>query len=940
MTGKILFRRLLKTLGYTIAGVVLLLLSALVLFQLSSQETRRDLLIGAVETATGGTLQVGTPFRLELGRELLLEVAGLQLQSPEGKPWFDAQQARLHFPLLPLLLHRRLELTLQLEKSHLYLGKEETGGEGTSLPFTPVPVEIRLSKLEVLQFADDKDGKARPVASLDHALLREEQGAILLDLKGNYSGFPLQMKTVSSTEKPNPAGNRNIRLSGTLGRLQLSGEGWQAPWSGDAIPHFEVHLRMKAPGLRIFNGRLFAGLPDMGPLEAGLQLKWDGTLSAHALSLRLRDKAVELDAKGRIADLLTGKGMEIRLQASSARPVELLKRWGIEIPPVLKRLEASALLHGNYARPALGKIRIDGRGEHLTLQASGKLADLLTGQGLELPLQLHSSDAAALLEALGASAPAGLHRLELSGRLLGPWRQTSLRALELQLTGEELAFRSTGELDNLFDPAHLKLQLEGDGTAEGQPLKVAMKLDRKASPPITFHIAGPGMELNGKGSFQVNQEQWRAELEIDGSARDLARIGKLLEVELNPVEPVRARTRLVLEPGRLLLQKLEFSAGRNDLGGDLAFTRPRSGKLQVQGNLESEVLDLSELIPKEKRMEIKFVDKGEEVPLSELQKAAQKQLFTDEPIELGWLETMDTRIRFRFGELRNHRVLLKRLEGSLALQERQLDLHIDKGIGGGKPVKGEFHLDGTAAPVKWSLRSELSDADLATLLPGFQLPPKSGTLSLKLDLHSRGNTPAAILAGLEGNKTLLLRDTPFAFTQPNELGRSLLSRLDPAGAKQGRDRIECAALYVEFADGMARTPRKIAVQFPEVTWLGDGVLDLKTEQISLKMTPYPRTGLGLSLGGIADIVAVSGTLSRPYIIVNPSGALLTSLSLTAAAATGGTSLLIQGLLDRNLVSGDVCGPIFSGEEPGKKPATAKPRNKTKKTSNLDILDQE
>ena len=71
MTGKILFLRLLKTLGYTIAGVVLLLLSALALFQLSSQETRRDLLIGAVETATGGTLRVGTPFRLELGRELL-----------------------------------------------------------------------------------------------------------------------------------------------------------------------------------------------------------------------------------------------------------------------------------------------------------------------------------------------------------------------------------------------------------------------------------------------------------------------------------------------------------------------------------------------------------------------------------------------------------------------------------------------------------------------------------------------------------------------------------------------------------------------------------------------------------------------------------------------------------------------------------------------------
>ncbi len=657
-----LFHRLLKTLGYTIAGVVLLVLSALALFQLASQETRRDLLIGAVGAATGGTLQVGAPFRLELARELLLEVAGLQLQSPDGKPWFDAQKVRLRFPLLPLLLHRRLELTLHLEKSRLYLGKEEAGEQGISLPFTPVPVEISLSKLEVLQFADDEDGKARPLASLDHALLREKQGEMLLDLKGNYSGLPLQMKTVFSTEEPHP--------------------------------------------------------------------------------------------------------------------------------------------------------------------------------------------------------------------------------------------------------------------------------------PVTIYIAGPGMELNGKGRFQVNQARWRVEMEIDGSARDLARIGKLLEVELNPVEPVRTRARLVLEPEHLLLQQFQFSAGGNDLGGNLAFSRPKNGKLRVEGSLESRALDLSRLVPRKRAMEVRLVDKGEEVPLRELKKAVQEQLFTETPIRLGWLGTVDARIRFRLGELRSHGILLKRLEGNLRLSQRNLDLAVEKGFGGGRPVEGELHLSSVEKPAKWSLGLKLDDADIATLLPGFELQPASGTLSLNLNLRSRGNTPAAIFAGLEGNETLLVRDTSFTFDQPNELGRSLLSRLDPASYKKGRDRIECAALYVEFGDGMARTPRKIAVQFPEVTWLGDGVLELKTERISLKMTPHSRTGLGLSLKGIADLIAVSGTLSRPYIIIDPSGALLTSLSWTAAAATGGTSLLIQGLLERNLVSGDVCGRIVSGEKPGKKAAAAKSGNKTKKISNLDILDQE
>ncbi|MEE4146627.1 MAG: hypothetical protein V2I26_17615 [Halieaceae bacterium] len=85
-----------------------------------------------------------------------------------------------------------------------------------------------------------------------------------------------------------------------------------------------------------------------------------------------------------------------------------------------------------------------------------------------------------------------------------------------------------------------------------------------------------------------------------------------------------------------------------------------------------------------------------------------------------------------------------------------------------------------------------------------------------------------------------------------------------------------------------------------MTVLVDGTLDLNTEELDIKFHTQPRQGLGVSADMfVTPFVALRGTLARPTVGANKTGALL-------AAGTGGLSLIMRGARDRLGGSRDHC----------------------------------
>jgi hypothetical protein len=103
------------------------------------------------------------------------------------------------------------------------------------------------------------------------------------------------------------------------------------------------------------------------------------------------------------------------------------------------------------------------------------------------------------------------------------------------------------------------------------------------------------------------------------------------------------------------------------------------------------------------------------------------------------------------------------------------------------------------------------------------------------------------------------------------------------------------------------TVNPVLVQSDKVTIVAGGKIDLGTEVLDFQFNTRPRTGVGVSAGMFTNpFIEAGGTLASPRVGVGTKAA----MSSVAAVATGGLSLLGQGLLDRVQGSQDLCGEML------------------------------
>ena len=89
-----------------------------------------------------------------------------------------------------------------------------------------------------------------------------------------------------------------------------------------------------------------------------------------------------------------------------------------------------------------------------------------------------------------------------------------------------------------------------------------------------------------------------------------------------------------------------------------------------------------------------------------------------------------------------------------------------------------------------------------------------------------------------------------------------------------------------------------------------GKVDLKTEKLDLFLASRARRGLGISVATITNpYFKVGGTLASPLLQLDPANVALAS---TIATATGGLSIVIEGLVSRLLGEQNPC-PKFLNE---------------------------
>lgn len=353
------------------------------------------------------------------------------------------------------------------------------------------------------------------------------------------------------------------------------------------------------------------------------------------------------------------------------------------------------------------------------------------------------------------------------------------------------------------------------------------------------------------------------------------------------------------------------------MSGSFAGNRDKLEVKNVKGKIgESEVtVRASAIVTGKKRAEIDLASPrldltpfaaGDAVakPKPKPKEAERKFVFDEAPLPLGNLKVIDARVHLALGEVRLGTEVLRDVESTLLLDGGRLTLEARLRDNLQGTLDGVVKLtpaNGGAAALDISVsarnvRSALGTADVID-------PKDAPPTNVEAHLLARGASARQLAAGANGR--VVVTQGPGKLPSGvlglvgGDLLRELVGKLNPFAAQDPYTQLECTVVRADIVDGQV-TVHPVLMQSAKVTIVAGGRIDLGTEALRLNFNTRPRTGVGLSAGMFTNpFIEVAGTLASPRLGIAARGT-------AAAAATGGISVLAQGLLDRSRGGQDMC----------------------------------
>jgi AsmA family protein len=132
-----------------------------------------------------------------------------------------------------------------------------------------------------------------------------------------------------------------------------------------------------------------------------------------------------------------------------------------------------------------------------------------------------------------------------------------------------------------------------------------------------------------------------------------------------------------------------------------------------------------------------------------------------------------------------------------------------------------------------------------------------------------------------------------------------LSAINPMGNKDPYTVAKCAVVNFQITNGIANTDKGLALVTDKMEVVSTGKVDLAQEQLDLAMRPKATSGISVGMGNLTQSFKLAGPLTDPRIAIDAKGAVKALGTLGAAFATGGASLLAQGVVEKT-GAGDPC----------------------------------
>ncbi|RKZ57063.1 MAG: hypothetical protein DRQ44_16150, partial [Gammaproteobacteria bacterium] len=530
-----------------------------------------------------------------------------------------------------------------------------------------------------------------------------------------------------------------------------------------------------------------------------------------------------------------------------------------------------------------------------------------------------------------------LDDVSLEHRLKNNKHKAKIKRLKLDYSGinEPLKYHLNGSIDD--EPLSLSGELDSPASfIDNKTLRLKLKLTAlNADLEVDGSIAKP---------LDIDRAQLSIALDIPKPETSILKISHLVP-KIKPNEkipdlPLKLQGLLSVAPMNFRFEKMQLTAGNSDLSGTL-FADLRGEKPFIDAKLESQLLDLNELVPATIRESDEAAHKTEK---QQNDTADKTRLFSTEPLPaLDALDKIDVKLIYKLKKLTSNNKSINNIYLNLTLKDSLLKLEplsIDFARG---TIKSTLELSSVNTP-RFQLEAKIIKLDYDRLMAILGTKEyASGELDAEINLTGEGNSVSALMASLDGRFRVTTEGGVLHSDALKLLSKDIVSII-PFTDSSDRQKINCGVVQFDINKGIAST-HAMVINTGTVSALGTGDIDLASETLSLYIAPRSKRTSILKLALVP--VNVTGPLISPSVVPDIAGSAIstteTATNISLAIATGGVWLLAENftnkLWDQFIDDTDYCAKALAGEKIV--PARIKLESKDEEDDDLsDVLDDD
>jgi hypothetical protein len=676
------------------------------------------------------------------------------------------------------------------------------------------------------------------------SLRLEADGGDLSDLEGllgltipETNDFSIAT-TLSIVDEEISASDISAEIAWRDGEIKFAGE------ISDIGDPAGLNLAVEAVGGDLSEFARLLGFPspiqtDSYRMSGNIQGDWPSVTISEA-QVNLSRDGETLTGSGRIADLATFDDIDVTLDVRGGN-LRDLSAFVDETLPQTRSFQLSGTLRGSWPTLSVSSAKASLIRKEFAVELNGSVGNLQDLTHVDIDAAVSGIDLSQVPE-LSEYEPPVTDHFEFEGNLTGPVSGLSVNAMQLIVERGQHRVELSGDLADAAEFDGIDWQLSAAG-ADLSELNASLGLNfpPTQSYQLTANLAGsleflsardielqgiaPGVRLELAG--KIGRVADLHDMDLTGlmAADDLTSFSLYLGWGLPKLEAFEISGHLVGSAPDLTLNDFTFRSGNSLVSGSIGL---RTGeRLSVTGAVSSGVLDLR---PYLLAMQQDAVGQAQ---------TTSDRVFSDAPIDLTFLDTIDARLTLDDLEILSSGGNLIVKEATVELQEGALTIEPMQLVRNETTIAGYIQLDRETSP-EFIADLSIENIDLGTFLQDIRAREiYEGRFDLALNLRSRGNSVREVMANLDGKLSAFVSDARIPQVSLLLTKTGIIFDALPWLQRREDVIVNCAISHMEATNGIVDI-NLLYLDSAQMTMVGGGTIDLRAEQLDLRLSPRPK----------------------------------------------------------------------------------------------------